>query len=106
MNIDIATAIVAEDSEHLSLHPDYSGRGMYGRETAAISTNDRWQGNYYYEAVYSAMINEIHEEIENCFSEGDGEASAIAGAVESAIRSYWPAVNATTDNMGLGTIWY
>ena len=85
MDLNIARLIVEAGDEDMTLIEDYSGRGMFGDDTAAISCH----GVGPLLAAVAIAVDQLDDE-----SEADGE--EIADAVRS-IRS---------DQLGLGMVWY
>ena len=92
MNKEIAEMIVGY-SDDLSLHEDYSGRGMYGKTTTAItcdSMNDLMEaiGECFYDMVLGAM------------SDGNDYDETNAVELTKVLQ------NLRQDSLGMGYIFY
>lgn len=109
MELELAKAIVEQCPHELNLHEDYSGRGMYGRQCAGVSTSDRWESDTYHQAVIEVMQERIEDAIYAADLTEDNMIDAYdatQAAQEAAKKVVEGALNCSTDSMGLGTIWY
>lgn len=82
MDIECAEILVEHSYDELTLHENYSGRGMYGNTTAGVSGSI----SDLFTAIASVMRDGSHEERE-----------VVAEGIRGGTR---------TDSMGLGTIFY
>lgn len=85
------------DDEDLSLRDGYSGRGMYGRGTWAVSGD---------EGVFTTcVIGCVRDIIIDAETEDDSppDMHVLANEVEAFLQA---ALGATTDSMGMGVVWY
>ena len=83
---------VGDGDEELSYRDSYSGRGMYGTDTAAVSGDE-----YLYHLCVIACVNDMIENFEG------KNMQLLSKKVDEFLNA---ALNATTDSMGMGVVWY
>jgi hypothetical protein len=105
MKLEYAKRIVEKaECGELTLHEEYSGRCMYGRSTAGVSGDS---GDFHAAAL--EVLREVIEEAVELEEKTSVDPCVwdFADAAKDAAEEFVEAVFcATTDNMGLGTIWY
>ena len=80
------------DYDPLSLRDNYSGRGMYGSETWAVSGDE-----HVFNTSVVGCVKDIIEDNET------DDMCALANKVEEFLNA---TLGATTDSMGMGVVWY
>ena len=80
------------DNNPLSLRDRYSGRGMYGRHTWAVSGEE-----YVYTQCVIDCVVDILEDND------DLDRDAVSKKVQEFLKA---TLGAATDSMGMGVVWY
>lgn len=86
---------VGDYDETLNLRDNYSGRCMYGRETWAVDGSE-----YIFNQCVTECVKDI---IQDYTLDDDHDLDDLAERVAEFLNG---TIHATTDDMGMGIIWY